>query len=173
MTKQIALPPLDTDTETLLQGLILEAHAIIREEVRPALASATDPYERARAVEAAVKLVQIGATVGDTIARLRFGEATEMRQKITVERIASIPQAKGEGVRRNRETTIKLLRPDQVWQPALGAPRGNRNAGKPLSTIAAKARDLRRRAKQLDRLVRAANKKGGVVMDTAPVRGEL
>ena len=91
MTKQIALPPRDTDTESLLQGLIVEAHAIIREEVRPALASATDQYERDRAVEAAVKLVQIGATVGDTIARLRFGEATEMRQKITVERIATIP----------------------------------------------------------------------------------
>lgn len=26
------------------------------------------------------------------------------------------------------KTTIKILRPEEVWQPKLGAPRGNRNA---------------------------------------------
>jgi len=54
---------------------------------------------------------------------------------------------RGEGAGSNRKTTIKLLRPDQVWQPALGAPRGNRNAAKPLSTLEARVRDLRRRAR--------------------------
>lgn len=30
----------------------------------------------------------------------------------------------------SEKTTIKILRPADVWQPKLGAPRGNRNAWK-------------------------------------------
>jgi hypothetical protein len=54
------------------------------------------------------------------------------------------------------KTTIKLLRPDQVWQPRIGAPRDNRNAAKtitPLSAHRARIRALRRRAKLLMALV--------------------
>jgi hypothetical protein len=47
----------------------------------------------------------------------------------------------------NRKTTIKLLRPEDAWHPAIGAPRGNRNAAKPLSTLEARVRALRRRAR--------------------------
>jgi hypothetical protein len=50
------------------------------------------------------------------------------------------------------KTTIKLLRPDQVWQPGLGAPRGNRNAAKPVlpaSALRARIRDLGRRFRAL------------------------
>jgi hypothetical protein len=54
------------------------------------------------------------------------------------------------GVSGTRKTTIKLLRPEQVWQPKVGAPRGNRNAAKAipsLSMIRLRIRALRRRAK--------------------------
>jgi hypothetical protein len=53
-------------------------------------------------------------------------------------------------VNRKCKTTIKLLCPGQVWQPALGAPRGNRNAAKPvlpLSTLRARIRALKRRVR--------------------------
>ena len=48
------------------------------------------------------------------------------------------------------KTTIKLLRPEQVWQPKVGAPRGNRNAAKTIPSLPmlrARIRALRRRAK--------------------------
>lgn len=43
------------------------------------------------------------------------------------------------------KTSLKLLRPEDVWQPRMGAPRGNRNAARPLSTMKARIRDLKRR----------------------------
>jgi len=67
------------------------------------------------------------------------------REPATNDRLIRTP--KGEGVGVTPQTTIKLLRPEDVWQPALGAPRGNRNAAKPLSTLEARIRDLRRRAR--------------------------
>jgi hypothetical protein len=51
----------------------------------------------------------------------------------------------GEGVALFMQSSVKLLRPDQVWQPRMGAPRGNRNAAKPLSTLKARIRDFKRR----------------------------
>jgi hypothetical protein len=56
------------------------------------------------------------------------------------------------GVGEKRKTTIKLLRPDQVWQPRLGAPIGNRNAAKAvpsLPMLRLRIRALKRRAKRL------------------------
>ncbi len=41
---------------------------------------------------------------------------------------------------------IKLLRPDEVWHPKLGAPKGARNAAKLLSTLERQVRALKRRA---------------------------
>jgi hypothetical protein len=38
--------------------------------------------------------------------------------------------AGGGGIRRKVKTTINRLRPDEVWHPRTGAPRGNRNAVK-------------------------------------------
>ena len=54
------------------------------------------------------------------------------------------------GVREKRKTTIKLLRSDQVWQPRIGPPTGNRNAAKAvpsLPMLRARIRALRRRVK--------------------------
>jgi len=59
-------------------------------------------------------------------------------------------------VSEKRKTTIKLLRPDQVWQPRLGPPIGNRNAAKPfppLSTLRARIRALKRRARAVMAMV--------------------
>ena len=56
------------------------------------------------------------------------------------------------GVGQKRKTTIKLLRPDQVWQPKVGAPRGNRNAAKPIPSLAM----LRLRVRGLKRQIKAA-----------------
>jgi hypothetical protein len=60
-------------------------------------------------------------------------------------RIRTKPDPGGRGVGRLCKTSLKLLRPEQVWQPRMGAPRGNRNAAKPLSTMKARLRDLKRR----------------------------
>jgi len=47
---------------------------------------------------------------------------------------------------------IKMLRPDQIWQPRVGAPPGNRNAlthgrqTRAARALRARIRDVRRRA---------------------------
>lgn len=78
--------------ETLLHALIAECHTIIRDDVIPASRGATDTYERARFYQSAVDLVRIATGAVDAITRLRGGATNgEMRQRITVERIASNP----------------------------------------------------------------------------------
>ena len=49
---------------------------------------------------------------------------------------------------------IKLLRPDQVWQPKLGAPFGNRN-GRRVGPHDAQARSLRSRIAKLRKRAKA------------------
>jgi hypothetical protein len=49
------------------------------------------------------------------------------------------------------KTEIKLLRPEDVWHPPIGAPRGNRYAAKRLSTIKARIRAFHRRWRALAR----------------------
>jgi hypothetical protein len=49
---------------------------------------------------------------------------------------------------------IKLLRPDEVWQPKLGAPVGNRN-GRRVGPHDAETRALRRRIVRVRRTARA------------------
>ncbi len=51
----------------------------------------------------------------------------------------------GRGVTPFIKSSLKLLRPEDVWQLRMGAPRGNRNAAKPFSTMKARIRDLKRR----------------------------
>jgi hypothetical protein len=52
---------------------------------------------------------------------------------------------RGRGVAPFMQSSVKLLRPEDVWQPRMGAPRGNKNAAKPLPSTKARIRDLRRR----------------------------
>lgn len=54
------------------------------------------------------------------------------------------------GVGEKRKLKIKLLRPDEVWHPRLGPPKGSRNAAKAVPSLAmlrARIRALRRRLK--------------------------
>ena len=93
-------PPPETEkTETLLQGLIAECGAMIREQVRPAFDEARDdPDRRDAMIIAAVDLVKAGAVVADSIGHLRGGQqAPELRQRIAVERIQSLSTPRGEG----------------------------------------------------------------------------
>jgi hypothetical protein len=74
-------------------------------------------------------------------------------------------------VRESVKTMIKMLRPDQVWQPKLGAPRGNRNALKTgqhtgrnralRSQIAAFIRNARAVAAMVEAQVKARGCAGG------------
>ncbi len=68
---------------------------------------------------------------------------------------------------------IKMLRPEDVWQPRLGAPRGNRNAHKHGRSDAA-MRALRARIAAFRRSARAALKEVAeeVAARRKPVHGE-
>jgi hypothetical protein len=90
MKKHIALPTPDDTTEALLQSLIAECHAVIRDVVLPSALGTDDGNERRRYLGCVSDLAGIGASVGDTIARLRGGGGVEARQRITVERVQSL-----------------------------------------------------------------------------------
>jgi hypothetical protein len=91
MKKEPVLVESPDSTEALLQSLIAECHAIIRDDVMPAARAMTEDFERRRYYESVVALVGIAAGVGDTLARLRGGAMAESRQRITVERIETVP----------------------------------------------------------------------------------
>jgi hypothetical protein len=98
MTKQtLILPPEPETTETLLQGLIAECGAMIREQFRPAIDATDDRYEKCGYANTAINLVKIATKVGDTVARLRGQAEPELRQRITVERIQRLSTNPGEG----------------------------------------------------------------------------
>jgi hypothetical protein len=89
MKKQTA--PIADTTEDQLRALIAECHQIIREDVLPHAAKVQDDTDRRFYMNSVIELVRIAATVGDTIGRLRAGGAIEQRQRITVERVQSLP----------------------------------------------------------------------------------
>lgn len=89
MKKPIALPTPDDTTEALLQSLIAECHAVIRDVALPSALGTDDGGERRRYLYCVIDLVRIGASVGDSVARLRGGGG-EARQRITVERVQSL-----------------------------------------------------------------------------------
>jgi len=98
MTNPIAPASGENDaTEELLRSLIGECRDIIHDLVVPSAALHKTPEERRTFIKFVVDLVEVSASVGDTIARLRGGGATESRQRITVERAvvtapASLPK---------------------------------------------------------------------------------
>lgn len=95
MTKQIT-PRTDDITERLLQDLIAECHAMLREQVRPSFDTGEDLHDRRASVNSAIGLAETGAKLSDAIARLRGGPAPELRQRIMVERVQRLSNA-GEG----------------------------------------------------------------------------
>jgi hypothetical protein len=76
-------------------------------------------------------------------------------------------------VSENVKTTFKLLRPEDVWQPVLGAPKGNRNALKSGRHTAA-ARALRARVRDWRRATKAlVERVGKEAADAAVAEGDL
>ena len=74
------------DTETLMNELIAECREYVRLMGESMMAPEHEPHTRWKFLEMVVELVKTGAGVGDTVARLRNGGASETRQRIIVER---------------------------------------------------------------------------------------
>jgi hypothetical protein len=92
--------PIDTThdkTEAQLQALIVQCQEMVRTLVLPAAAAADSDSWRVQYLRSAMEIVQTGAQVGDSIARLRGGGAGQHRQHITVERINTVSSGDGEG----------------------------------------------------------------------------
>jgi hypothetical protein len=98
MKNPIADSPSSQDpTEALLQDLIGECRDMIRAMVLPSAQATDDDDARHRYLNCAMALARTGATVGDTIARLRGGLTMEQRQRIIVERVQSLSTTQGRG----------------------------------------------------------------------------
>jgi hypothetical protein len=99
MKKQTILPPAVPDeTEALLQGLIAECQAIIRDAVLPGIRETDDHHDRRLYIHSVTDLVEGATKLSDAIGRLRGTAPTpEVRQRITVEKIQRLSTAEGEG----------------------------------------------------------------------------
>jgi hypothetical protein len=97
------LAPIDNNTESLMQGLIREVHTIVREDIRPVIAEIDEPNNKVHMIGSAIRMIGCAVSISDAINRLHGGgvAAPEIRQRITVERVASAPpsaiQQQGEG----------------------------------------------------------------------------
>jgi hypothetical protein len=99
MKTQTVFPPADQDpTEVLLQGMIAECQAIIREAVLPGLRDATDHHHRRFYIHSVTDLINGATKLSDAIGRLRgTAPQPELRQRITVEKIQRLSPPEGEG----------------------------------------------------------------------------
>jgi hypothetical protein len=59
------------ETEDLLRGLIAECGLIIREQLRPALDAEEETFRKSSLVGDAVRLMQTGGSLAQTVTRLR------------------------------------------------------------------------------------------------------
>lgn len=92
------------NTQALLEALIAECHAVIRDDIRPAYTSAT-ALERSGYIHAVSELADSAVKLGDAVGRLRgTAPQPEIRQRITVEKVQSLPPAKGRGAIRQLST---------------------------------------------------------------------
>jgi hypothetical protein len=86
-----------TAAEALLEGLIAECHAIIRDDVLPMARSGED-NEKIHFLHAVNSLMESAVALGDAVGRLRgTAPQPELRQRITVERIQRLSNTDGEG----------------------------------------------------------------------------
>lgn len=91
------LPPADP-TEALMQDLIAECQAVIREAVLPGMRDATDHLHRRFYIHSITEIMDRAVNLSDAIGRLRgTAPVPELRQKITVERIQRLSAPEGEG----------------------------------------------------------------------------
>jgi hypothetical protein len=85
-------------TQSLLEALIAECHAVIRDDIRPVYAGAT-ALERSGYIHAVTALADSAVKLGDAVGRLRgTAPQPELRQRITVEKIQTAPPAKTRAV---------------------------------------------------------------------------
>ncbi len=98
MKNQIASKTeIQTVAEALLEGLIAECHAIIRDDVLP-LARSSKDNEKIHYLHAVNSLMESAVALGDAVGRLRgTAPQPELRQRITVERIQRLSNSDGEG----------------------------------------------------------------------------
>ena len=87
------------DTETLLNNLIAECHFLMREVAFRTMCDSKDPVDRLRFLETTMGMIRAGATVGDSVARLRHGETRQIRQSFVHEQTYGAP-GRGEHARR-------------------------------------------------------------------------
>jgi len=81
----------DDPTEALLHGLIAECHAAIRDVIMPAARQA-EHSDRRHYIGSVTHLMDSAVKLGDAIGRLRgTAPQPEMRQRITVEKIQTLP----------------------------------------------------------------------------------
>jgi hypothetical protein len=93
MKNQLA-PKTVACTEALLDGLIAECHAIIRDELIPTLRT-MKPMDQRSQVFAVTDLMTTAVKLGDAVGRLRGTAPTpEIRQRIAAERVKSLPAPK-------------------------------------------------------------------------------
>jgi hypothetical protein len=99
MKTQTILPPAAPDeTEALLQGLIAECHAVIRDAVLPGIRDTDDHGYRRYYIHSITELMETATKLGDAIGRLRGTAPTpEIRQRITVEKVQRLSAPEGEG----------------------------------------------------------------------------
>jgi hypothetical protein len=119
------------DTEALRRGLIAECGDMVRTDLRPGLKA-----DKRSRHPMGICQGNLRSDEGLSPRRARrWRGCAPARPGI----ISSCPPAtgKGGGVSKKCKTTIKLLRPEQVWQPKLGAPIGNRNAAKAILPLSA------------------------------------
>jgi hypothetical protein len=98
MKTQTALPPTEHDqTEALLQGLIAECHAIIRDAVLPGIRETDEHNHRRYYIHSVTDLVESATKLSDAIGRLRGTQPQpEIRQRITVERVQKLAAPEAE-----------------------------------------------------------------------------
>ena len=82
----------EATTEALLEGLIAECHTIIRDEIIPAAHAGKYSKSFRDHIEDATDMMSAAVKLADAIGRLRRPEPPpELRQRITVEKIQSLP----------------------------------------------------------------------------------
>jgi hypothetical protein len=90
------LPPVDDQTEALLNAMIGECHFLMRAVAFPSMCHAGVADDRLNWLDRAMGLAKTGATVAKAVARLRHGPSIrESHQKITVENKVAVVQGGG------------------------------------------------------------------------------
>ena len=90
-------PPPTDPAEALLQGLIAECHAVIRDVLLPGLREVSHDDHRYH-IHSITDLMSEAVKLSDAVGRLRGNQAQpKLRQRITVDKIQRLSPPQGEG----------------------------------------------------------------------------